>query len=201
MKSEFLSLCDPRAFWRKADKARSKLGAERFFNQPGISWLREAWTIGRFGLLVEAQSVALFEPDPPDALLVKDGRTFRFEIVEALKPGRRRGKEYRERRPEPTFVEEEDNWINEQDLKIWVEAAVEKKLRHRYAISGSWDVLVHIGGLYMFTDNKKLYRLLQPMIEDYAKSADLCVCVLRGRAAFGPSKIVPSGGYIEFDDI
>lgn len=197
MKSEFLSPRDPDTFWKDADDRRRKLGAERFFNKAGMSWLREAWTIGRFGILVGAQSVSLIDSDPPDAALVKDGHTFQFEIVEALKPERRRGKEYRKPRTEPAFVDEADLAIDEKDICSWIDNAIKQKLQKRQAVGGNWNVLVHVGGLYLFADNRKLNRIVKPPINGYTNSANLIVCILRGRAAFGPPMIVPANGFIE----
>ena len=83
-KSWFFEPRAPAKIFEAADQMKWDVGAERFLREPGMSWLKEAWIIGRFGLIISADQVALNSTDPPDACLWKDGKEFQIEITEAL---------------------------------------------------------------------------------------------------------------------
>jgi hypothetical protein len=88
-KSWFFKLRKPVKVFAAADKMKWDIGSERFFRDPKTAWLKEAWIIGRFGLIISADQVALNKSDPPDACLMKGGTELQIEITEALEPGRK----------------------------------------------------------------------------------------------------------------
>lgn len=73
------------------------MGSTDFFNQPGVTFLRDAWAAAKFGRLRDAQQVRLVsEQDQwPDFEIQLDNSVERFEFVEALRQ-RKRANEYRE---------------------------------------------------------------------------------------------------------
>jgi len=75
----------------------NRVMGEALIIKPGSSWARESHLGARFSKALNAQAVWL--QDQPDLILIgPDGVQRRYELTEALEPGRRRNQEYREDR-------------------------------------------------------------------------------------------------------
>lgn len=85
---------EPGAFCEVSAALRQRLSREEFFNIPALSFLREAWTLGRFATLSGAESVRLGEDRFPDGFVRTGGQVTEVEVTEAIMPDRRRGLEF-----------------------------------------------------------------------------------------------------------
>jgi hypothetical protein len=75
----------------------SAVPSKIFFNSSEYTALREAYVIGKFGLFIGAHGVKINRAcdEPPDGSVRLGADINGVEIVEFLKPGRRRGEEYK----------------------------------------------------------------------------------------------------------
>jgi len=85
---------EPGAFCEASTELRQRLSREEFFNIPALSFLREAWTLGRFAMLSGAESVRLGDDRFPDGFVRMGGQVTEVEVTEAIMPDRRRGLEF-----------------------------------------------------------------------------------------------------------
>lgn len=146
----------PVEFFNSADAIADDLGAERFFNQAGLSWLREAWTVGRFGILTGAKRCKLSKNDPPDAQIEIGSKNFYVEVTEALDPERQRGKEYKQRQFNGMIGQPLMDRHAEQ-FHLWVESAVEKKILKSEFFPVDTIILIHLSGhIWFLHDNDKI---------------------------------------------
>lgn len=94
-REEMSSWHSPTAMIARAEQVIGVLGDSDFFNQPGLSFVREAWVGGMFGRVRGAEGIRLIASDRPDiALRYSDSREEGYEIAEADVP-RARGRKYR----------------------------------------------------------------------------------------------------------
>jgi hypothetical protein len=149
----------------KVEQIRCQIGAETFFNQCGLSFLREAWCAGRFAKERTASHVRIVHSDPPDFMIRIDGRDESFEMVEADIPGRKRGMEYRgliSENPESNCdkdIELEDyaseDWIKDKSyVEFAVRAVVSKKCRKMYPPDTSLLILLNISSFGLATPSE-----------------------------------------------
>ena len=122
----------PAAMHDLVDATMDGLGSENLFNQGGLAFLRDAWTTAGFGKMRKAEKVRLVAGNWPDFELEIGGQVEAFEAVEADKPGRQRGLEYRKGIGEVEDDSVED-WIAEaEQAPVWLEAASQKKADKKY---------------------------------------------------------------------
>ena len=154
------------AFWR-ADNLRKARDGERFFNQPGGSWLREIWTIARLGIAVGADSVSLAPSDPPDGFLNRCNLTTPIEVTEAGDPSRRRGDEYRNGGPGTRAIGQAELSRIEREFPLWVANACQKKLekeRKKSALPIGTILCVHLSAFLHFTKVEAIWSGLSKII-------------------------------------
>ncbi len=192
-KADFLAAEEPTTFFERADMLKCEVGSERFFNAPDISWLREAWIVGRFGQLVNAEFVCLNPTDPPDVALWKSGIRFDFEVTEALKPNRRRGKEFKDDAPSERVISDDDNWLKPMDLSAWVHSAVERKTLKFKEKNVFFNLLIHLSNPSQFIRCKELLEPFRSLSDNYNTISGRRLCILMGETVFGPPDIVPGG--------
>ena len=118
---------------RRADSIPS----DKFFNDPQLKPLQEAWAAGRFASYLEERlnglEVRLNSDRFPDFCIRTLHREHEFELTEAMKPDRRRGAEHKatargEEGLTPYRPGEGDDHGPE-----WIARAVEKKFKKSYA--------------------------------------------------------------------
>ena len=127
-----------------ASEANSQIGAEVFFNQAGLGFLRDAWVAASFGDAIGAKKVRLVADRWPDFEIEHDSQLEAFEIVEADAPNRRRGEEYR---GTPRGIEEDpvEDWeARAEDAPNWIRAACEKKAGKGYDTTAEASLLVYL---------------------------------------------------------
>jgi len=187
---------EPRTPINVFERARAlgdQIGAKRFFREPGLSWLREAWTIGRFGMICEADAVLLSTKDPPDAHLWKSQRKFSVEITEALRPGRRRAEEFKTPRSGVVDIPQEDLPTSAEELDHWLVTAIEHKIP-RLKEGVEIDLLfVHLSAWSFFVKEREVELMMRDVVHRYRREKNLDVCILYNNRAAGLEAIVPGG--------
>jgi hypothetical protein len=110
---------------------------DRFFNDPEFKPLHEAWAAGYFALGLERTyghlDVRLDSERFPDFHLRLKGQEYAFEFTSVDKPGRRRGREYKDRRTNPLLPTPYQPGRGRQEGPSWVAAAIRKKHAKRYS--------------------------------------------------------------------
>lgn len=95
IRAELAAWHPPPTMTARAADLMEQIGDSDFFNQPGLSFIREAWVAGMFGKCRAAECVRLVAADRPDiALRFSDAHEEGYEVAEADVP-RQRGGEYR----------------------------------------------------------------------------------------------------------
>lgn len=118
------------------DEVSTKLGSENFFNQSGLSFLREAFIACKFASAIEAQKIRLVQDNWPDFEIIANGKLLTFEIVEADDPIRKRGLEYRSDTLEIIDDPIEDWIARSNQAGDWIRSACQWKFEKHYT-SGS----------------------------------------------------------------
>ena len=105
--------------------------SDLFFIDPAYKPLLEAWAAGHFALGLEQLygSVEVrLDPDRfPDFHLRIRGREFSFELTTVDRPGRRRGKEYKDRKRDPLLPTPFRPAPGQQESALWIAEAVRRK--------------------------------------------------------------------------
>ena len=142
---------NPREGFEKAQKAMGDIPLEEFFVKAGEEYknIRELWLASLFGRGLSSNGVSceirLNEDDPPDFFVktVENSCEYPFEITEKMKPGYKRGKEFKEiAGKEPT-----SSAIDIPDIKLvpgWICEAVEKKSKRYGSNSSGINLLVYV---------------------------------------------------------
>jgi hypothetical protein len=151
-KRELSVASKPDRYRARVEEIHQTIGAETFFNQGGIEFLRDAWVASLVAIALAAETVRLWEGERPDFEAVIDGKARRFEVTEADMPGRRRGDEYR-----GSLGGTEDDPVSEWRRRFdaidpSVRAVVEKKLTKEYGSDVSLVVLVNLGCYRAYLD-------------------------------------------------
>jgi hypothetical protein len=103
----------PSAFNERLDRTHELLPSHILFNLPAARTVMDAWVLGRFGALTEADAVRLVADTWPDGQARFGARAINIEVTEVLEPGRRRGREYR---TSPGIeMDPVENWIRRAD--------------------------------------------------------------------------------------
>ena len=123
----------PAAMSNRVDCLMDEIGSKDFFNQAGLSFLRDAWIAAKFGKLRIADEVRLVEDVWPDFEIKLEDQIEKFEAVEAYDPKRRRGDEYREDLGEVEFDSPSDWKAQAKQAHAWLEIACKKKVSKNYA--------------------------------------------------------------------
>lgn len=150
--AEFAAWQTPADLYAKAGAAADAIG-DRFLNGNDTKYLREAWVVGRVGVLLNAPRARLSPTDPPDGYLdVEDIGVVPVEVTERLQEGRRRGDEDHS----ATRVQEQEELDAAIDFnKEWVEALIRKKLAGDHNCPPKTVLLVyHNTSLYNFDSQR-----------------------------------------------
>lgn len=127
------------------------MGSEDFFNQPGVSFIREAWAAAKFALDRNAEAVRLVPENQqwPDFEMKMNSKVDAWEITEADDPERRRGDEYREAAKrlaiDGSNISEDpvEDWIKRADkVPAAIRARCESKAKKHYG--GRASLLVYL---------------------------------------------------------
>jgi hypothetical protein len=110
---------------------------DRFFNDPTLKPLQEAWAAGHFALglqhFYDSIEIRLDSDRFPDFHLCIDGKTYEFEFTVAEKPERMIGKEYKERKANPLHLKTYQPERGRQEGPSWIANAVRKKHERHYS--------------------------------------------------------------------
>lgn len=107
--------------------------------QHGMTFWRDAWLAGQHALLIQAERVRIHPEQYPDYGLAISGRELLFEATEAMRPGRRRGDEFREAaakvaRSEPAVQHDvPDEWLTPEQSFCFLKNSADKKATKNYA--------------------------------------------------------------------
>jgi hypothetical protein len=141
----FSSFASPASFIAALERLMERIPGEVFFNLPASSVLRDAYIVGRFASLAEADEVRLESTEWPDGQVRFGDLIVNIEATEALEPGRRRGAEFRRR----GIVVEQDpvqNWHKRADaLPGQLKNSIEKKKNKNYGSSSTLVVYIGFG--------------------------------------------------------
>jgi hypothetical protein len=122
------------------------MGSEDFFSQPGVTFLRDAWSAAKFSECRKADAVRLIKAEWPDFEARIEGVVRQYECVEADLPGRRRGDEYRDSDPPRMKLDPVEDWIKRaEQIPAALKNAIEKKIRKRYSGRASLLIYLNIG--------------------------------------------------------
>ncbi len=131
---------DVPTFRSNLDACSDALGDFAVMIEQGTGFWRDAWIAERYAVLSGADEVRLLHPLPfPDFAVRKAGVTRNFEATEAMRPGRRRGDEYRdglERRCQGKSIARlhpESDWLTPQSAFEILKLRSENKAAKPYA--------------------------------------------------------------------
>jgi len=141
-----LRFADPEAMLSAAEAEMKGIASEELFNNPKHQPLLDRWCAGSFAVayaLHMGECRVAMEPSeaPSDAdfhLRVGVG-AFPFQTVEAQRPGRRRGEEYRQ----PSTLTPYRPAAEGTDGPGWIRGAVQKKVEKRYSTARQLNLLVY----------------------------------------------------------
>jgi hypothetical protein len=107
------------------------LGPEYLFTKGGLRFIHEAYVGAELGVIRGAVSVSLIDAERPDFALQFDNRTELYEVVEADRPGRRRGDEYKALKAAgyPITHWPVEDWANGEQAYDALHAMAEKKAK------------------------------------------------------------------------
>ncbi len=112
----------------------------RLFNAPDYQKWRDKWGAARFTSALESLGIevrvrlAFDQADEADFEVLAKDRILPFQLTEAQKPHRERGKEYKEREKKPVHLTPYEPQRGMQEGPSWVARAVKKKSAKNYAI-------------------------------------------------------------------
>lgn len=121
-----------------------RLTRGEFFNVPALAFLRDAWTLGKFGNLARADAVRLSPESFPDGYADIGEKRLDIEITEAIMPDRRRGQEFLPGTPQ--MVEDPGHeWDRRIDALPGVLAdTILRKAQKRYSLAPTLVVYLNI---------------------------------------------------------
>lgn len=108
--------------------------AADFFNEPTISFLRDAWVLAEFARHKKVDRVRLSHPRDqwPDGFVESGGVSVNVEITSASIAGRKLGKEYRF--PGKTELDPVDDWVQRANaIPAALDKAILDKAAKRYS--------------------------------------------------------------------
>jgi len=143
--------------WRSLEEVRTKLAKlhksvrSHFLDDPHLKWMKEACVAVQYGQAHGSIAIRILRDDPPDfEARSNTGLVERCEVVEVMKPGRRRGDELRLERQSPPIeapVQQDNWWISVEDALQAVDAQIEKKATKLYTERFVLVVYVNVGFL------------------------------------------------------
>lgn len=144
LRSDLTGWQPPAEFRGKVLRFRERVTRGEFFNVPALGFLRDAWTLGKFGELADAEHVRLSADSFPDGHAKLGTRVLDIEITEAIMPDRRRGQEFLPGTPQA--VEDPGHeWDRRIDaLPEVLRQTIERKVSKAYATRPSLVVYLNI---------------------------------------------------------
>ena len=157
----------------KIQQKISRVDSADLFNRGGYNPLLEAWILVRAAAALETKVCNVkirLVPEReqfPDAEVLVNGRKYNFEITEVMKPGRKRGEEYRQEKEmkesgivgEPELVGYRFEEGNRFGAK-WISSGIKRKQDKRYGTRSNLVVYA----------NFPFYELDAALIADEANS-------------------------------
>jgi hypothetical protein len=128
---------------------RNQITTEEFFRSPEHKKTQEMWCAAHFARAynqyVAPCAVLISDEDEQtdaDFFLDIGGKSYPFQVTELMEPGRRRGDEYCGGGSAKT---QDEDW-SEGTARgpVWVRAAIERKLRKKYAGTVHLNLLVYL---------------------------------------------------------
>jgi hypothetical protein len=124
----------------------ASIPSDPFLTQAGLEFLQDAWIGAEFARLRHVPRVRLIADTRPDFEIEIDGRVDRFEAVEVLEAGRRRGDEYRAGGNVVTEFDPIEDWVARADhAPRWIEEACRKKASMGYDPLTNLIVYLNLG--------------------------------------------------------
>lgn len=116
------------------DRIMDRIGSATLFNQAGLEMLRDGFIAGHFARSTAAEAVRLVPDTWPDfQVRYSCGQVEAFEAVQADRPGRALGLEYRSKGGDQIEDDPVEAWHERAAAASdWLKAAVSKKLSKRY---------------------------------------------------------------------
>lgn len=155
--------------WRSLEEVRKeleklrKLVGDHFLDDPHLKWSKEAKIALDYGRAHGSRQIRILRDDPPDFEAMSGmGVVERCEVVEVMKPGRRRGDELRLERQSPPIeapVPIDNCWISVEDALQAVDAQIEKKAAKPYPERFVLVVYVNVG--FLEADDGRFLRQLR----------------------------------------
>jgi hypothetical protein len=119
-----------------------EVDSDTYFNQPQVNLLQEAWIAATFSRAIGGGNVRVIADVWPDVEVVVGDRILRLEVTEAIKPGRKRGGEFKPGRGIRHVPVEE--WRAEAEMVPgMLGEAVRKKVAKHYPQGA--DLLIYLG--------------------------------------------------------
>jgi hypothetical protein len=122
----------PTEMRKRAREVMALMGNKDFFTQPDLDFVREAWVAGEFGEKRGATAVRLINVDqerPDFALKLPGGDIELYELVEADRINRERGREYRDlaAAENPTYHYPIEEWATPEQAQATILRSARKK--------------------------------------------------------------------------
>lgn len=142
--------------WKDASEFRSRVDnivhsipRRTFFQQAGLTFLRDAWIAGRVATALSTERVRLIPQERPDFETVRAGKVKQFEATEADINGRRRGDE-----PDDLSLVQDpvEKWRKRfEAIPAALERVIAKKLKKHYSADVGLVIYVNLGcyGAYL----------------------------------------------------
>ena len=159
----------PEELFAKYRAIREKISDKEFFHSPKYQKAKECWCAAHFtrayDRFVRPCSVLIDDTDTQtdvDFDLDLDNVVHPFQVTEVVEPGRRRGDEYSNGVPDRARA---DNIELGTELGAdWVRAAIERKLKKRYANVSGLNLLAYLN----FAGRDQKYVTLRDKCSDLA---------------------------------
>lgn len=164
----------PATFAARNSRFIDRLTRGEFFNVPALGFLRDAWTLSKFGALAKAEEVRLSLESFPDGHASVAGQVLDIEITEAIMPGRRRGQEFL---PDGPQMEEDPGheWDRRIDaLPGVLQYAIQRKAAKAYGNSPTLLVYLNITA-YRYREKECLEAISRLIAQHGANFAGLYV--------------------------
>jgi len=142
-RAELSDWTQPLAFGRHADEIVHSVHRDIFFNQAGLTFLRDAWIASRVAYALSPESVRLVPDARPDFEIRSTGEIQQFEATKADDDERRRDAESERPDLEPDPVE---NWRKRfEAIPTALNRVITKKLTKDYQSDVSLVIYLNLG--------------------------------------------------------
>ena len=127
-----------------ADGGEARIHDDVLFNLPYAQCFFDAWIVGKYGELFEADLARLSGDIWPDGVVTIQDQEQEIEVTEALQKGRRRGDEYRADRPRYGDGGPGD-WNSEAAaVPHLLMQAISKKIKKKYSVPSTLVVYLNV---------------------------------------------------------